>query len=282
MNSTDIAFTFSTPLRGARIHTTLRCNVHANEHLLKRKVQTRQYPVARVRRGPRPNVPIPLSLYEAESMKDIDLKPFDFSTLRGRVVLVVNVASQDKKADENYKSFASLLDNYHDAGFDVLVFPCNWFGQYETGSLEEIKNFVHSNYSDRIKVMAKINIETNPIFALGRKYFTGDVIWNFHGKFLFGRKGLPVARFDYLTTHEYIDSEVSRYVHSSDSTIHDVVPAPDNFDSDDDDWYLIRDKVNATGGDMDDDDTEEDEEEDEADVEEDLDVERELEPEENE
>lgn len=234
-----------------------------------------------MRRGPIPKIDIPATLYDAEPMVDIDLQPFDFSKLRGRVVLVVNVASEDRKTDENYKSFRQLLDDYHGAGFDIVVFPCNWFGQVETGSFEEIKKFVHSNYSDSIKVMAKSNIELNPIFALGRKYFPGEIIWNFHGKFLFGKNGLPVARFDYLTTHEYLDSEISRFVYSSDPLIHENVPATENLVDENDDWYLVRNKTNIGGDEAEDDDNEEDEEEEEEE-EEDPDVDREIEPEENE
>lgn len=194
----------------------------------------RVVPSARVRRGPKPNPEIPESLYEAKPLPDVDLQPFDFSTLKDRVVMVVNVASSDQFTEANYKGFVDLLDKYHAQGFEIVVFPCNWFGQYEWKSHEEIKAFVHETYSDKIKVMAKTNVEWNPVFALAQKYFPGEILWNFHGKFLFGRKGLPVARFDLLTTHEFIDSQVSLYVNSKDDKLHSpVAPEPGTYDEED-------------------------------------------------
>lgn len=279
MTGCSVAFTSLTPLSFSRfslLHSkTQACPSYFN------KSHVTRHPVARVRRSPIPKIDIPATLYDTEPMKDIDMNPFDFSSLRGRVVLVVNVASEDRKADENYKSFSQLLEEYHGAGLEIVVFPCNWFGQYETGSFEEIKKFVHSKYSDRIKVMAKSNIEINPVLALGRKYFPGEIIWNFHGKFLFGKKGLPVARFDYLTTHEFLESEIRRYIQSPDPAIHENAPATENLIDENDDWYLVRNKIAVGGDETEDDEVEEDEDE-EDDEEEDPDVDRELEPDDNE
>lgn len=278
MTGYGLAFTSLTPLTHSRF-SPLKPETQICTPYYNRKNRTTRCPVARVRRSPIPKIDIPATLYDTEPMKDIDLKPFDFSSLRGRVVLVVNVASEDRKADENYASFSQLLEEYHGAGLEIIVFPCNWFGQFETGSFNEIKQFVHSKYSDRIRVMAKSNIELNPIFALGRKYFPGEIIWNFHGKFLFGKKGVPVARFDYLTTHDYLDSEIRRYVQSPDLAIHENAPATENLVDENDDWYLVRNKTNGGGDETETYDLEEEEEEEE---EEDPDVDRELEPEDNE
>lgn len=195
----------------------------------------RQLPIARIRRGPKPNPTIPTTLYDAEPIRDINFELFDFASLRDRVVLIVNVASEDGYTHCNYKAFADLLEKYHDDGLEIVVFPSNWYGQHETGTFEEIKAFV-GEYSDRIKIMSKASIEWNPVFALGRRYFPGEVIWNFHGKFLFGRKGLPVARFDLLTTDEYLETEVSHFLQSGDPSIH-MTPTPsEESDRTDDDW----------------------------------------------
>ena len=167
-------------------------------------------PCAKFRRGGEPNPEVPDTLFNAEQVKDIDFQDFDFSTLKDKVVLLANVASEDDYTDSNYKLFSRLLDSYHASGLEVLAFPSNWFGQKETATHEEIKKFVYSNYSDKIKLFIKGDIEWNQAFALACKYYPGDIIWNFHGKFLFDRQGIPVARFDLLSTDEDIESAVTR------------------------------------------------------------------------
>ncbi|CDF37194.1 unnamed protein product [Chondrus crispus] len=137
---------------------------------------------------------------------------FDFSKLKGDVVFVSNVASSDDYTEPMYKMMAGLLDKYGESGFHVLAFPSNWFGQKEWGKAEEIKNYVHTTYSDKIKLFALTDVEWNQVFALGCKHYPGEIIWNFHGQFLFNRDGIPVARFDLLSTEEYVTSRVGQEV----------------------------------------------------------------------
>lgn len=170
----------------------------------------RSPPTARVRRGLKPEPIIQDNLCEVQPIKDIDFKPVDFSTFKGKVVFVVNVASEDSYTDSVYSFMARMLDKYQDEGFEVIAFPCNWYGQKETGTHEEIKAFVESKYSNRIRLMSKVNIEWNEVFALAQSYFPGDIIWNFHGKFLFDRTGVPVERFDLLTPEEHIEDSIRR------------------------------------------------------------------------
>lgn len=243
-----LGFVASAPLSSSSNRLQLNtCHTHriTSPPLTTRRTKQRQTqtPVSRVRRGqrPAPEIPDSLSLYDIEPIHDIDYNKFDFSTLKGRVTLVVNVASDDEQFSEStYRSFAALLDKYHDAGFDILAFPNNWFGQRETRSHEEIKKHIHSKYSDKIKLFAKSDMDWNAVFGLGRMFFPGEVVWNFHGKYLFGRKGLPVARFDLLTTHDYLDSQVGMYVNNEDPSIH-LTEAPDSNTSNDvDDYEFLR------------------------------------------
>lgn len=202
---------------------------------------TRRTIVARVRRGARPDPKLPNFLHEAEPMYDIDVKPFDFSKLEGKVVLVVNVASDDEQfTDTTYSMLSKLLDMYHEVGFEVVAFPSNWFGQLETRSFEEIKEFVYSNYSNKIHLMAKTDLDWNPVLALGKKYLPGEIIWNFHGKFLFGKKGLPVARYDLLTTFEYIDQQLNHFLYSKDPSIHDAVAPARDSEEDEKDYTFFK------------------------------------------
>lgn len=207
----------------------------------------RNVPYARSRRGPKPTPVIPDTLYDTKPQPDIDYQPFDFGILRDKVVLVVNVASADQFTESNYQMFAELLETYHAGGFEILAYPSNWYGQYETGSQEEIKKFVHSKYSDKIRLMAKSDLEWNSVFALGQKYFPGEVIWNFHGKFLFGRKGLPVARFDLLSTRETIESQISLYVNNTDPKLHDNRPPEPRQNDDDEIMFLSPEAKEAMG-----------------------------------
>lgn len=163
-----------------------------------------------MRRGAKPEPIIRDNLYEVQPIKDITFKPVDFSIFEGKVVFVVNVASDDTYTDSVYTFLARMLDEYQDEGFEVIAFPCNWYGQRETGTHEEIKAFVESKYTNRIRLMSKVNIEWNEVFALAQSYFPGEIIWNFHGKFLFDRKGIPVERFDLLTPEDHIEDCIRR------------------------------------------------------------------------
>ncbi len=162
----------------------------------------------RVHRGESPNPPIPESLFHAEPMKDIDRNSFHFDKLQGKVVYAVNVASEDDFTDANYKLMAKLHEQFHGAGFEILAFPSNWFCQKETKSNEEIKAFVQEKYGSGIILMDKFDYEENPVFALGMNKFPGEICWNFHGKFLFGKDGQPFDRFDLLTTDEHVIGRV--------------------------------------------------------------------------
>lgn len=163
---------------------------------------------ARFKRGFTSRPEIVESLDLVPEMKDIDRNPFDFSTLKGKVVFAVNVASDDAGTDENYTFLSSLLEEHGDDGLVVLAFPCNWFGQKETKTNEQIKQFVHEKYSNKITLMDKFDPEENGVFALGMKHFPGEIFWNFHGKFLFSKAGQPIDRFDLLSTDEHVARRV--------------------------------------------------------------------------
>lgn len=160
-------------------------------------------------------------------MKNIDFQLVDFSSFKGKVVFAVNVASNDRLTDPVYKFLAEMLDKYQDGGFEVLAFPCNWFGQKETALNEDIKKFVFENYTDRITLMDKFNIEWNEVFALAQKHFPGEIIWNFHGKFLFDRHGKPVGRFDLLSENEFIEDSIQKALQGIAQQ-----PVPDQGDND--------------------------------------------------
>jgi glutathione peroxidase len=135
-------------------------------------------------------------------VKDIDGKDVDLSKYKGRVVLIVNVASQCGMTPQ-YEQLQGLHDKYAKDGLAVLGFPANDFGQQEPGSEAEIKKFCSSNYSVSFDMFSKVSTkgpkacdvykyltskESNPQFA-------GDIKWNFT-KFLIDRHGKVVGRWE--------------------------------------------------------------------------------------
>jgi glutathione peroxidase len=134
-------------------------------------------------------------------MKDIDGKEADLSTYKGKVVLIVNVASKCGYTPQ-YKGLQALYEQYKDAGLVIIGVPANEFGKQEPGSDEEIKKFCSSKYSVTFPMMSKVVVKGDGIAPL-YKYLTdketnpthgGPVGWNFE-KFLINRKGEVVNRF---------------------------------------------------------------------------------------
>jgi len=134
-------------------------------------------------------------------MKSLAGKDVDLSQYNGKVVLMVNVASQCG-ATPQYKQLQELHDKYADKGLAVLGFPCNQFGSQEPGSAEEIATFCKDNYAVTFDMFAKIDVNGDnaaPLYKLLTSKetdpkFAGNIKWNFE-KFLIGRDGQIVARF---------------------------------------------------------------------------------------
>lgn len=198
-------------------------------------------PIARMRRGFKPDPKVPKSLCTAAPETNIDFEKFDFACLAGKVVLVMNVASKDIYTEETYRAMKDLLDKYHESGFELVLYPNNWFGQKETGSNEEIKAFIASKCGDAALIMNKVDVDWSEVFALGTHYFPGEIIWNFHGKFLFNRNGVPVQRFDLLTPFELIDEKIQEQINGGFTV--DVRPDEPEFDDLDD--FIFDDDSNV-------------------------------------
>jgi len=135
-------------------------------------------------------------------VKDIDGKPVDLATFQGKVLLVVNTASQCGLTPQ-YKDLESIYEKYKGQGFEILAFPANEFGKQEPGSNEEIKEFCSSKYKVSFPLFSKIVVYGKGIHPLydfltsesTNPKFAGEIPWNFT-KFLVNRKGEVIARFD--------------------------------------------------------------------------------------
>ncbi|MDI1301124.1 MAG: glutathione peroxidase [bacterium] len=133
-------------------------------------------------------------------------KVLDPAMLEGKVVLLVNVASQCGLTPQ-YRGLEALQKEFAGRGFTVLGFPCNQFAGQEPGDAEEIRNFCDMNYSITFPLGEKIEVngpERAPLYAWlagETAAFPGDITWNFE-KFLIGRDGEVKARFSPRTTPE--------------------------------------------------------------------------------
>ena len=134
-------------------------------------------------------------------VKSIDGKEIDLSQYRGKVLLVVNVASECGLTPQ-YEGLEALQKKYADKGFTVLGFPCNQFGKQEPGTDAEISEFCQTNYKVTFPMFSKIEVNGENAAPL-YKHLTsldakpkgkGQVAWNFE-KFVIGKKGEVIARF---------------------------------------------------------------------------------------
>jgi glutathione peroxidase len=133
-------------------------------------------------------------------LKDIDGKETSLKKYAGKVLLIVNVASQCGNTPQ-YEGLEKLWRARKAAGLVVLGFPCNDFGAQEPGTNAEIKTFCKTNYDVTFPMFDKLHVkgaEQHPLYGAltgAGSPFPGDVQWNF-GKFLIGRDGKIVARFE--------------------------------------------------------------------------------------
>ena len=146
------------------------------------------------------------SLFAASSLytftlNSIDGQPAPLANYKGKVVMVVNVASQCGYTPQ-YSALEATYEKYKDQGFVILGFPANNFGAQEPGTNEEIKTFCTRKYSVTFPMYAKISVkgaDQSPLYA----YLTndtapgirGEIKWNFT-KFLVSRDGKVVQRFE--------------------------------------------------------------------------------------
>jgi glutathione peroxidase len=131
------------------------------------------------------------------SMSDILEKPRSLCEYAGKVVLVVNTASQCGYTPQ-YEGLEALYRKYRDRGLVVLGFPTNDFGGQEPGSNQEIAAFCVNQYAVEFPMFAKTSVrgsDANPLFAELARATTSPPRWNFH-KYLIARDGKQVQAFD--------------------------------------------------------------------------------------
>jgi glutathione peroxidase len=131
-------------------------------------------------------------------MKTLAGEPVKLSKYQGKVVLLVNVASECGLTPQ-YEQLQALHAKYADKGLAIVGVPANEFGAQEPGSNEEIATFCKQNYGVGFDMLSKVVVKGDGICPLydyltNKSPFPGPIGWNFE-KFLIGRNGEVVARF---------------------------------------------------------------------------------------
>ena len=135
--------------------------------------------------------------FHVQPCNDLQGSPVDLGQYKGKVVLVVNVASHCGYTPQ-YEDLEALHTQYKDRGFTVMAFPCNDFGGQEPGGAKEIAQTCRTTYGATFPVMEKVVViddaDQSPIYA-EMATSTGELpSWNF-GKYLVGPDGRAVAFF---------------------------------------------------------------------------------------
>lgn len=142
--------------------------------------------------------------------------PVDLSQYRGRVLLIVNTASNCGFTPQ-YKGLEAVYQQFHDQGVEVLGFPCNQFGGQEPGGAAEIGSFCEKNYGVTFPLFAKIEVNgvnADPLFKLLKNEAPGAlgteaIKWNFT-KFLIKKDGTVFKRYASATKPEELTEDIQR------------------------------------------------------------------------
>ena len=136
------------------------------------------------------------------TLNTIDGQPAPLSAYKGKVLMLVNVASRCGFTPQ-YTALEAIYEKYKDRGFVIVGIPANNFGAQEPGTDQEIKTFCQSKYNVTFPMMSKVSVkgdDQTPLY----QYLTdktanpktgGDIQWNFT-KFLVGPDGQIITRFE--------------------------------------------------------------------------------------
>lgn len=194
---------------------------------------------AQVATEPEPVVEQTSGIYDI-TVKDIDGSDVSLSNYKGKVLLIVNVASKCGLTPQ-YEGLEALYQKYKDQGLEILGFPCNQFLGQEPGTNEEIQSFCSLNYNVTFPLFDKIDVNgeaESPLYTYLKKqapfkgypegaeefaaqldqihqktgtgFDQGDAIrWNF-GKFLVSKDGKTILRFEPMVTPDMMEEAIQK------------------------------------------------------------------------
>ncbi|XP_022760041.1 probable phospholipid hydroperoxide glutathione peroxidase [Durio zibethinus] len=150
------------------------------------------------------------------TVKDAKGNDVDLSTYKGKVLLIVNVASQCGLTNSNYTELSKLYEKYKNQGFEILAFPCNQFGGQEPGTNEQILEFACTRFKAEYPIFDKVDVNGSnvaPIYKFlksSKGGILGDNIkWNFT-KFLVDKEGNVVDRYAPTTSPLSIEKDIKK------------------------------------------------------------------------
>lgn len=162
----------------------------------------------------------PKSIYDF-TVKDIRGNDVSLSEHRGKVLLIVNVASKCGLTQSNYKELNVLYEKYKNKGLEILAFPCNQFAGQEPGNNEEIQEVACTMFKAEFPIFDKIDVNGKNTAALYKflksekgGYFGDAIKWNFT-KFLVDKEGKVVARYAPMTSPLKIEKDIQNLMQSS-------------------------------------------------------------------
>ena len=151
------------------------------------------------------------------TVKDIKGADVSLSKYKGKLLLIVNVASRCGFTPQ-YKGLEELYQSYQ-GELEILAFPCNQFGGQEPGSSDEIRNFCEVNYQISFPLFEKIEVNgsnASELYQFLKKEQPGllgteAIKWNFT-KFLVDKNGQILKRFAPTVKPEEIKEEIKKYL----------------------------------------------------------------------
>jgi glutathione peroxidase len=154
------------------------------------------------------------------SATSIEGQPVDLSNYRGKVLLIVNTASQCGFTPQ-YQGLQALYDKYASRGLVILGFPCNQFGQQEPGSATEIQSFCQTRFGVSFPLFEKIDVNganAHPLYQYLVKAAPGllgteAIKWNFT-KFLVDAQGQVVKRYAPTNTPEDMAKDIEKLLNN--------------------------------------------------------------------
>lgn len=154
-----------------------------------------------------------MNVYDFEVQR-LDGEPYSLADLRGRVLLVVNTASQCGFTPQ-YEGLETLHREYDERGLTILGFPCNQFGKQEPGNADEIRTFCTTKYDVTFPMHEKVEVNgpgAHPLYVHLKRTKPGvlgstRIKWNFT-KFLIDRDGNIADRFSPLATPARLRSSI--------------------------------------------------------------------------
>lgn len=159
--------------------------------------------------------------YEAKEhvslvVQDASGKDVDLSVYKGKVLLIVNVASQCGLTNSNYTELSQVYEKYKDQGLEILAFPCNQFAGQEPGTNEEIVQFACTRFKAEYPIFDKVDVNgsnASPLYKFLKSskggIFGDSVKWNF-SKFLVDKEGRVVDRYAPTTSPLSIEKDIKK------------------------------------------------------------------------